>query len=89
MRHCFVLRRAYECNYRCPCAERLRDTTGKNGEVGIHDCGLRASQVGLLLAFVRARKYDSGVRSHRYLESVRGPLLVANIVRAVGVASLL
>ena len=37
-------RRKYECNYKCPCASRLRTGNAGSGEEP-KDCGLRASQV--------------------------------------------
>lgn len=44
---CLVIffRRRYECNYRCPCADRLKANGGNGDEP--KDCGLRASQARL------------------------------------------
>lgn len=43
-------RRKYECNYKCPCAVRLKTGSAGSGEEP-KDCGLRASQVHATINF--------------------------------------
>lgn len=52
-----LLRRKYECNYKCPCADRLKTGPAGSGEEP-RDCGLRASQVCMMDDFVCKSYYQ-------------------------------
>eukprot|EP00903_Cladosiphon_okamuranus_P012867 g12018.t1 len=83
--------RRYECNYKCPCAVRLKTWSGGNahGEES-KDCGLRASQMGVrapLEAFKTATK-GWGIRATRTIEegeyicSYAGEMITESVYQA-------